>query len=174
MRTSSILTATAGRRARKISNRSAQLKTAPRVNREPFSLPGKQTKLRFCRRPSRCRLPHWRLLWRPLLFRNVLFLYFGLVPVQKKRRIGIVGGQGPREVDRAVFFNACRRGLTDYLHIHVGRSRFFKFIVARYEGNFKQDGIGTGHDLDYFARHFRKLQPASRQPSQFTLVATRL
>src|SRR6266851_4371900 len=133
------------------------MKTAPGVGREPFLLITSETySLRFCRRPSRGWLPHWRLLRRPLLLRDVLFLHFGFVPVEEKRRIGIVGCQGSSKVDRAVFFNACRRWLAHHLYVHVRRSRFFKLVVARHERNLKQNEIRTGRNFDYLARHLRK------------------
>src|SRR5712664_1580985 len=131
------------------------MKTAPGVDRKPFLLITSETNsLRFCRRPSRCRLPHWWLLRRPFLLRDVFFLYLGFVPVQEKRRIGIVGRQGPSEVDRAAFFNACCCGLTDYLHVHVGRRGLFKLIIARHERNLEQNGVRSGHDFDHLAGHF--------------------
>src|ERR1700693_467775 len=100
MSTSSIRTVTAAIHADKSPNRLQKRKRLPGMAGEPFFLLLRRRKrlARFCSRLSRCRLPHW-LLRGPLLLRNILFLHFGLIPVQEKRRIGIVSHQRARKVD---------------------------------------------------------------------------
>src|SRR6267143_7028304 len=107
MPTSSIRTATTGIRADNSPRCSQERKRLPGKAGKPFSyLPPSRRKLRFCSRLSRCRLPHW-LFRGPLFLRNVLFLHFGLLPVQEERRIRIVGSQRACKVHRAVLFHAC-------------------------------------------------------------------
>ena len=90
--------------------------------------------------------------------------------MQEKRRFGIVGSQRARKVDSAVLFHACRFGLADDFHVHVGGGGGIELCIAGHEGNLQNDGVRTGHDFDHLARHFGKLQAAGCQPSQFALV----
>src|SRR2546430_13386315 len=74
----------------------------------------------FCSRLSRCWFPYRRLLRRAFLFRNVLGLYFSLVPMQEECRFGIVGNKCGGKEKGAVFFHARRLRLTHPFYFHVG------------------------------------------------------
>src|SRR5207253_9416765 len=100
----------------------------------------------FCSRLSRCWLPHRRLLGRALLLRNVLSLYFGLVPMQEECRFGIVGNKRGGKVNGAVFFHACRFRLTHHFYFHVGGCGGVELRITRDEGDLQNDSVRARHD----------------------------
>src|SRR6266581_6699696 len=134
MSISSIRTGAAALRADNLLNRHQELKRLPRMAGEPFScIAWNCGRLAWFRsRLLGCRTPRWPLR-SPLLLRNILGLHFGLIPVEKKRWIGVVRNQRAGEMDCAVLFDARRLRLADHLHVHVGRRGLLKFVVARHK-----------------------------------------